>query len=267
MSESTNHENLRKRFILIPLAVAVAVALGWVYYKDISLIKLVMNTHENRGIQIGRVKSVTGKLRLQPVNSLEYILAQEGDDLFEDDTVMTGPEDRAVLELTHNKDFEIKPGSLVRLTFETKKKDEILEQKTPELILRDSAQTTRTVTVIVTPTPQPVSTPAPLLEAPGLAIILPKDHSSFSLAPGRPPPPQIHVLFSVPSHPDAKVEISFKNKAGQVIAQGPIPAKQGKGECLVVAPEPGAYRLELLSINGVRLKDVRSVQINVLPWK
>lgn len=105
--------------ILIAFLVILLLGSVGLYVSDISLKNLWSKVVPQGGEKVGTVKTVNQQLKRQPKDSLEFLDAKEGADLFNEDTIMTGPSDHAVVELFDGSFLELEPGSLIRLSFET----------------------------------------------------------------------------------------------------------------------------------------------------
>jgi hypothetical protein len=101
-----------------------------IYVSGVSLKSLVFrSSSQAEGAEVGLVKKVEGHLKRQPKDSLEFLDAQESASLFNEDTLMTGPSDRALVELFDGTQLELDPGSLIRLSFDTQSQGEGIERK------------------------------------------------------------------------------------------------------------------------------------------
>ena len=110
--------NSKKKIAVVSLLVILLVGLVGIYVSGGSLKSLIFGGASVEGDKVGVVKAVTGQLKRQPKDSLEFLEAKTNMELFNEDTVMTGPEDRATVELFDGSVLELDPGSLIRLAFE-----------------------------------------------------------------------------------------------------------------------------------------------------
>src|SRR5690606_2668009 len=109
---------------------------------------------------------------------LEFLDAPLSADLFNEDTIMTGPDDRATIEFLDGSILEMEPGSLIRLTFETAEGVGGIQRRVlvdivagnvksdrakPALVVRRGGQTVArpTVPVETPPAEQPPVEPTP----------------------------------------------------------------------------------------------------------
>ena len=106
------------RKILIGFLTVLLLGSVGLYVSGVSLKSLLFGISSQDGEKVGVVKAVTGQLKRQPKDSLEFLEAKATNDLFNEDTIMTGPEDHATIELFDGSVLELDPGSLVRLSFE-----------------------------------------------------------------------------------------------------------------------------------------------------
>ncbi len=106
------------RKILIALLALLLVGSIGLYVSGVSLKSLPFGLSTQEGDKVGVTKAVTGQLKRQPKDSLEFLDAKVNSDLFNEDTVMTGPDDHATDELFDGSILELDPGSLIRLSFE-----------------------------------------------------------------------------------------------------------------------------------------------------
>lgn len=106
-----------KTIAIVLLAILLLGAIG-IYVSGGSLKSTLFGLTSQGGEKVGIVKAITGQLKRQPKDSLEFLDAKTDSDLFNEDTVMTGPTDRTTIELYDGSVLELDPGSLIRLSFE-----------------------------------------------------------------------------------------------------------------------------------------------------
>src|SRR4051812_28596742 len=94
------------------IALLILLLLGalYFYFTGASLRGLFGLGGTGKGEKVGIVDSVNGTLKRQPFDSLEFVIAAEKSDLFNEDTVMTGPTDTARLTLIDGSVLELEPG-------------------------------------------------------------------------------------------------------------------------------------------------------------
>lgn len=198
MEEKTSvsgKKNPRKVIGIIFLMALLFGVIG-VYLSGGSLKSLLLGLTSEEGEKVGVVKAVTGQLKRQPKDSLEFLEAQTNADLFNDDTVMTGPSDRSTIELFDGSVLELEPGSLIRLSFEKEAGVTGIQRRVlvdivagnvkgdmsrPKLVVRRGGKPVPKPTPFVTPTSE--STPLPS------ALPLPPPSPSPSPSPEPSPSP------------------------------------------------------------------------------
>lgn len=108
----------KKKTAVISLLLLLLIGLVGFFISGDSFRGSIFESASVDGGKVGVVKAVAGQLKRQPKDSLEFLEAKMNMDLFNEDTVMTGPEDRATVELFDGSVLELDPGSLIRLAFE-----------------------------------------------------------------------------------------------------------------------------------------------------
>lgn len=165
MDELNPSSSGKGRKILIALLILLLLGAIGIYVSGGSLKSVLFGISTQEGEKVGIVKAVTGQLKRQPMDSLEFLEAKVNSDLYNEDTVMTGPQDRATVELYDGSILELDPGSLIRLSFEVAKGVSGIERRVlvdivagnvkgdatrPKLVLRRGGK----------PIPRPSATPA-----------------------------------------------------------------------------------------------------------
>jgi hypothetical protein len=188
------------RKILIGLLALLLVGSIGIYVSGVSLKSLLFGISSQEGEKVGVVKAVTGQLKRQPKDSLEFLDAKMTADLFNEDTVMTGPDDHATIELFDGSVLELDPGSLIRLSFESAQGVGGIERRVlvdivagnvkgdmsrPKLVVRRGGQP------VPRPSPRPVgATPAPVA-TPTAPPVSPAPSSVPTAEPSPEPAPSL----------------------------------------------------------------------------
>ncbi len=181
MDDQNSVDGGSSRGKLIGIIALVILLLGTVgvYLTGGSLKSLLFGLTSQEGDKVGVVKAVTGQLKRQPKDSLEFLDAQTNADLFNEDTVMTGPNDRSTIELFDGSTLELEPGSLIRLSFEKEAGVTGIQRKVlvdivagnvkgdmsrPKLVVRRGGQVVPKAppTPVAPSTPVPVPSPVPI---------------------------------------------------------------------------------------------------------
>lgn len=281
------------RKILIGLLALLLVGVVGLYISGGSLKSVLFGISSQEGEKVGVVKAVTGQLKRQPKDSLEFLDAKLNADLFNEDTVMTGPDDRATIELFDGSLLELDPGSLVRLSFESAQGVGGIERRVlvdivagnvkgdtsrPKLVLRRGGQpvarsnvaqpspaaTTSTPEPTATPTSEPSPDPSPSPEPSpsptptsipqnAIKLVEPVPGQTFAVPAGRKPPLKQALVFESPSIPEAEVLMILRNGGGKELLRKTVTANKGRGGLLATFERPGSYAVELRNPDGSRI--------------
>ncbi len=270
------------RKIMIALLVVLLAGATGLYVSGVSIKSLLFGGAAEDGEQVGVVKSVTGQLKRQPKDSLEFLDAPVNANLYNEDTVMTGPEDRATIELFDGSILELEPGSLIRLTFESIQGAAGIERRVlvdivagnvkgdmtrPKLVVRRGGQPVARPSPSPTPSPEPSPEPSPSPSptpspspspspspTPALAgtlkITTPTAGQVFTIPAGQAPPLKQALIFESPAEKEAEVLMVLKNASGKELLKRPVKANRGRGGLMATFERPGNYSLEVRNPDG-----------------
>ena len=299
LNTSESESGKGRKIGIAALALLLVGSVG-LYFSGFSLKSMLFGISSESGDKVGVVKSVSGKLKRQPKDSLEFLDASVDSDLYNEDTAMTGPDDHATIELFDGSSLEMDPGSLVRLSFEKVEGQAGIERRLlvdivagnvrgdvtrPKLLLRKGGQTiSRPVAAPATPGVEPVAVPSPDvspvaeisptpepsptpegLKAEDLKLTQPKAGQVLTIPAGQKSPLKQPFVFESPSRPSAEIQMVLKNAEGKEILQKTVTATDGRGGLLATFEKPGKYTLELRNPDGSPIGEGSSTSFRVAP--
>ncbi len=284
-------EKSKTKLVAIILLLLLLLGVVGVYFSGGSLKSYIFGSSTEEGEKVGIVKAVTGVLKRQPKDSLEFLEVSINADLFNEDTVMTGPSDRATLELFDGSILELDPGSLIRLSFEKEAGVTGIQRRVlvdivagnikgdlsrPKLVIRRGGQPiakptpepirsvapvpieqpTPSLSPSPEPSPSPTPTPSPSMASireDKIRVSQPKVNEEFTLPIGQTPPLKQALIFESPSLPKVEVLMILKNSNGKEVLRRKVKAVNGRGGLIANFERPGNYRIELRNIDNTKI--------------
>ena len=266
--------------VIIGSVILLLVAMIGLYFSGFSFRKFFLGDSAENGEKIATVLNIQGAFKRQPKDSLEFLGVDEKEDLYNEDTVMTGSEDSARIELIDGSILELDPGSLVRLSFDTslnlggvdrrvlvevvsgnvksqlKRDDSIVIQRVEKLDRKPRPAPTTTPEPVSTPTPPPSPTPiptptpsyAPLKSPP--QFIAPKMGETLKVSVGARPPVKAAMVFESPETPNGEFLLSLKSKSGIEVFRDTVKLQNGRAEIEHEFESPGQYIAEVSHPDG-----------------
>jgi len=111
--------SLKEKFIIF-ISVLSFIGFSFSYFADISLREVFSSPEEKKLLApVGKLVSKTGTCLKQRAMDFQFKSMSAGEQLFANDTLMTGDDGVMLIELKNSQTFEVKPSSLVKLSVET----------------------------------------------------------------------------------------------------------------------------------------------------
>lgn len=278
IEEEVVEKNTSQKVIIGSVAALLLLSVG-LYFSGFSFRKFFFGDSGESGEKIALVLQVQGQLKRQPKDSLEFLPSQEKSDLYNEDTVMTGGEDTARLELFDGSILELDPGSLIRLSFDSsfalggvdrrvlvevvsgnvksqlKREDSIIIRKVQTL--DKGAKRAAPPPAPPSPPPAPPPSPTPVYKPVKTPpkIVMPKLGETLKVSVGARPPVRAAVAFEAPDSPDGEFLLTLRSKAGQVVFNDKVKLENGKAQIEHEFESPGDYTAEVANPDGSPLGD------------
>ncbi|MGK5085975.1 hypothetical protein WDW86_00295 [Bdellovibrionota bacterium FG-2] len=267
--------------LLIFIGLTLLGGASFLYFSDVSLRALFLGMKDDESQErVGIVGEKAGKLRRQVTGEAEFKSIEPQSVLFNNDTVVTGPESRTKLVLDDQSTISLDSNTMIRLAFESRfsltgiSRDSIIqvisgrvsgESKTKKIILRsrekDIAIDKNQKEVIQVappspmvpkvsprPIPSPIPAPSPSAIPVQITLLTPSDGQILKIEPGSlKPEKNVELSFSV-SPVQTPLEISLVRIEGsskQELFREAIKTQAGKGAKLWIAHNPGIYEWEV----------------------
>ena len=284
---------------LVLLSVLLFSLSFYLYVTDYPLKRYLFNI-EDEGVhrQVGWVSIKDGALRRQVQGEAEFKSLEVQSSLFDEDTVVTGLDATATLQLEDGSTIELAQGTMVKLHFDNSLTlggisraasiDVVAgkvktQSKTPRAAVRIKPKPKPVelprAPVKVVAVPQPVVVPSPIIVAAEpegvkyLELTSPRPGTAFSLEPNSKVLEKIIGLnwrISPSATPGRKLLLSLRRlKPGsdgtvtsEEIQRQLVTDINGAGQAQVTLKAPGSYEWELLTDKGLRIQGAKSARSN-----
>ncbi|OFZ81051.1 MAG: hypothetical protein A2583_13770 [Bdellovibrionales bacterium RIFOXYD1_FULL_53_11] len=108
--------------LLLLAAMGLLAVSAYLYFSDISLRRYVLGWQDadEARVKIGMMSATSGSVLRQVSVDIEFRSIKHNDDLYNYDTIVTGPDGHATIMLEDGSTIDLGPGSMIKLAFESK---------------------------------------------------------------------------------------------------------------------------------------------------